>query len=393
MTDREAYIAFNMIPEIGHVRLQKMMDAAGAGPAAVYESLPDGKKVSFDGGKPDWRKEMELAAKGRITLVTQADPEYPERLYDLASPPLCLYVAGRVEALSSKGVAIVGTRRCTQYGRDAAERFAYALAAAGWTVFSGLAAGIDACAHRGALAANGSTVGVLGGAMDRFFPSENRLLAREMLAKGAVVTEYPFGRQPDTSTFPQRNRIVAALAKGVIAAECPEKSGTQITVSFAADLGRTVMAIPGGIYSPMSSGCLSMIRDGACLVRSPDDVFEELEGVGESAARRPPRASCASKPAAPASKPAAPAAERGPAPGNGRGKHAAPAFAPGAVSIEESLVMRALGDAPSSIDSVVRACGLSAARTNVLLVGLRMKRKVRFLPGNRVAACCGVREP
>ena len=379
MTDKEAYIAFNMIPDIGWARLSPLVAAAGGSVAAAYEALPASRRVSFDGREPDWRGEIGRAARAKTLLVTPADPEYPAALADLSSRPLCLYVAGDPAALSRVGVAIVGTRRASAYGKDTAERFAYALAAAGYCIFSGLAMGIDAAAHRGALAAKGCTAGILGGALDRFFPPANRGLAREIVAAGgAVVSEYPFGREPDVSTFPQRNRIVAALSKGVIAAECPSKSGTKITVSFAADLGRAVMAIPAGIDRPMSAGCLELIREGACLVRSPDDVIEELSGLQ---VRRTAPAKRTVAPAAPL-----PPSERHPAhpPAHASAPETA---APPAVSMEEAAVLRGIGDSPVSVDAVVRASKLPAARVNSLLVGLRIKRKVKFLPGNRVCLC------
>ena len=386
MTEREAYIAFNLVQDVGFVKVSALAAAAGGSVAEAYGAFPADRKIAFDGSPVDWEREIAKAAKSKVSLVTPADPAYPQALRDLASPPLCLAVAGSVEALSRPGVAIVGTRRATGYGRDAAERFAYALAAAGWSIVSGLAAGIDAAAHRGALAANGCTVGVLGGALDRFFPEENRALGREIVAAGgAVVSEYPFGRRPDVSTFPQRNRIVAALSHGVIAAECPQKSGTQITVSMAADLGRTVMAVPGRIDQPMSSGCLRLIREGAILVRSPDDAIEDL-GSPESARRPAPAPAAARRRAAPAPAPRpakapAPAAPPPPAPPPAR----TPPAPASAVSIEEASVLRVLGDTPVTVDRIVRESGLSAARANSVLVGLRIKRKVRFMPGGRVS--------
>lgn len=377
MTEKEAYVAFNMIPDIGWVRLSALAAKFRGSAAEAYAALPAERKRTASGAEPDWRAEIDRARRNKVTLVTPADPEYPASLCDLASRPLCLYVAGSPAALSRQGVAIVGTRRASAYGRDVAERFAYALASAGYAVFSGLAAGIDAAAHRGALAAGGCTAGILGGALDRFFPSANRALAREIAESGgAVVSEYPFGREPDVSTFPQRNRIVAALSKGVVAAECPSKSGTKITVSFAADLGRAVMAVPGGIDRPMSAGCHELIREGACLVRSPDDVIEELSGFSArpAAPRSRPRAA-GTRGVRPAAAPSAPFRAPSPEP-------APPPEA--AVSLEEASVLRGIGDRPSSVDAVVRASGLPAARVNSVLVALRIKRKIRFLPGNRV---------
>ncbi|MBQ6138031.1 MAG: DNA-processing protein DprA, partial [Kiritimatiellae bacterium] len=238
MTEREAYVAFNLTDRIGSVKLGQLVAECGSAVAA-WERLP--AKSSRSGGDIDWDAEFAKAAKYGVEIVTPVDPGYPRRLLDAPGHPLALYVKGEVAALDRSAVAIVGTRRATPYGRDQAFAIAKDLAADGWSVVSGLALGIDAEAHRGALAAGGTTVGVIGSGLDRFYPEENRALAREIVAKGgAVVSEFPFGREPDTQTFPQRNHVVAALASGVLAVEAPLKSGTLITTGIAADLGRVV---------------------------------------------------------------------------------------------------------------------------------------------------------
>ena len=263
MTEREARIAFNMIPTVGAVTFARLVRETEGDAAAAWEFYPN--KLDWEGKTPDWEREIARAEKMKIKIVTEADAEYPQQLRNIPSPPLALYVAGSVEALSKSAVALVGTRHSTEYGRDVAERFAFGLAKRGWCVVSGLARGIDAYAHRGALAAEGVTVGVLGGALDMFYPNENRALAREMVEKGGcVASEFPFGRAPDVQTFPQRNRIVSGLAKGVVAVECPIHSGTLITCTRAVDQGRAVMAVPGRIDWRTSEGCHHLIREGGC---------------------------------------------------------------------------------------------------------------------------------
>ena len=258
MTDREAYVAFNLTDNIGSVGVSRLVSVHGS-PAAAWEAYP--KKTSRSGGPIDWDAEFALARRYGVEMLTIGDKGYPERLRNSPGAPLVLYVKGNVEALSAASVAIVGTRRATTYGKDQAYRFGRDLAAAGWCVLSGLALGIDAESHRGALDAGGTTVGIIGSGLDRFYPEENRALAREIVEKGgAVVSEFPFGRSPDVQTFPQRNHVVAALSSGVLAVECPVKSGTLLTTSFAADLGRPVMALPGRVDS-RSVGALRHRRE------------------------------------------------------------------------------------------------------------------------------------
>lgn len=367
MTEREARIAFNMVAEVGAMKLAALVERWGSA-AEAYERYPVSKKKDWRGEEPDLSRELKRAEKLGVAILTEEDDGYPAMLRTIASPPLALYVVGNVKALSAAGAAIVGTRRATPYGIDSAQSIAFGLAKAGWAVFSGLALGIDAAAHRGAIDAKGVTVGVLGGAIDKFYPSANRALARQIVdSGGAVASEFPFGRSPDAQTFPQRNRIVSGLSRGVVAVECSIKSGTLITVNRALEQGRPVMAVPGRIDAPTSAGCLKLIREGARLVTCADDVIEEMAEAGSPPSAAPRLA--AARPAA-APRPAAKSA-------------AAPQPK---ISLEESMVLRALPDGDDvQLDSLVRAVKMPVAKLNTLLVQLRLKRKVKFLPGNRVA--------
>lgn len=355
MSDRQAYIAFNLTDRIGPAKLERLAADAGGSVAAAWEAYPD--KVSRTGGKVDVAAEEEQAKRYGVRIVTPADDCYPSRLRGTPGSPLALYVKGDVAALSKPMVAIVGTRRATPYGHAVAHRLAADLASAGWCVVSGLALGIDADGHRGALDAKGLTVGVIGSGLDRFYPERNRDLAREIVAKGgAVASQFPFGRPADEQTFPIRNHVVAALAQGVVAVECPMKSGTLITTGIAADLGRPVMAVPGPVDSHMSAGCLDLIRNGATLVRNADDVIEMLSPLS-------PRNGAKSS----EEKPVEPDPERPP------------------YSVEESLVMLHVEDTGTSMDELVAKTGLSARKVNSIAMSLRLKGFVRFLPGNRIA--------
>lgn len=353
MSDRQAYIAFNLTDRIGPAKLERLAEAAGGSVAAAWEAYPE--KVSRTGGEVDVAAEEELAKRYGVKIVTPADEGYPARLRGVPGAPLALYVKGDVAALSKPMVAIVGTRRATPYGHAVAHRLAADLASAGWCVVSGLALGIDADGHRGALDARGLTVGVIGSGLDRFYPERNRDLAREIVAKGgAVASQFPFGRPADEQTFPIRNHVVAALAQGVVAVECPQKSGTLITTGIAADLGRPVMAVPGQVDSHMSAGCLDLIRNGAILVRNADDIIEVLSPLSP---RKP-----AKEELAPARDPEAPP-----------------------YTVEESLVMLHVDAVGVSVDELVAKTGLPPRKVNSLAMELRLKGFVRFLPGNRIA--------
>ena len=357
MTEHEAYVAFNMVPDIGSVKVAALAREHG-GVAAAWEAFP--KKTDWEGKAIDWKTELSRAKKMHVTVVTCDDRRYPASLNDLPSKPLALYVTGNPDVLATPGVAVVGTRLPTLYGTDMAERFAIGIAKGGLSVISGLAAGIDAEAHKGALAAGGVTIGVLGGALDRFFPEENRELGRRIVASGgAVVSEYPFGFPPGKKTFPQRNRIVAALARGVLAVECPAQSGTLITCSFAKKLGRKVMAIPANLDSKSSFGCWRLIREGATMVTSAEEVVEKVKGEGGKVKGEWGMVK----------------GEGGRVKDEGRVK----------LTLDEAAVLRAIPSTGITLDRLAIATKRSAKTVGAATMSLRLKKQIRFLPGNRVA--------
>ena len=386
MTEREARIAFNMIPTVGAVTLARLMRETHGSAAAAYEFYPE--KKDWEGKEPAWEREIEQAAQQHVRLVTDLDADYPPQLREIASPPLALYVVGDVSVLSKPGVSLVGTRKATAYGRETAKSFAAGLARAGWAVFSGLALGIDAAAHEGALAGGGVTAGVLGGALDMFYPEVNRALARRMVENGGcVMSEFPFGRRPDAQTFPQRNRIVSGLARGVVAVECPLRSGTLVTCLRANEQGRAVMAVPGRIDWPSSAGCLNLIREGARMVTCVDDVIEELTPIAPVGPdHRAGRGLVATSATAPAEGNVADGRATGRAVAPRPPKPPQPALPEVKLTVEEALVLRQVPAAGTTLDAVARAAQLPVAKTNALLVALRLKGRVRFLPGNRVAS-------
>lgn len=221
-----------------------------------------------------------LATGAQRTLVCWDSPDYPQLLAQIPDPPLVLYVEGAVDALSLPQLAIVGSRNPTPSGRDTAQQFAHHLAQGGFTITSGLALGIDAAAHRGALAAAGRTVAVVGRGLDAVYPPENGALAREIVGRqGACVTDLPIGTPPLKQNFPRRNRILSGLAAGTLVVEAALQSGSLITARLAADHGREVFAIPGSIHNPMVRGCHRLLRQGARLVESVDDIFAEIGAI------------------------------------------------------------------------------------------------------------------
>jgi len=209
-------------------------------------------------------------------LMTFFDPDYPQLLKEIADPPLALFIVGDRALLSTPQLAIVGTRNPSSAGRENAQQFAHYLATAGLTITSGLAVGIDAAAHQGALTSTGKTIAVCGTGLDLVYPAKHRQLAAQMSQQGALVSEFPLGTQPNRFNFPQRNRIISGLSVGTLVVEAALRSGSLITAHAAIEQGREVFAIPGSIHNPLAKGCHQLIRQGAKLVETTDDILEDL---------------------------------------------------------------------------------------------------------------------
>lgn len=224
-------------------------------------------------------------------IVTLADSDYPQALLNIPDPPLLLYVKGRLDLLNRSALAVVGSRNATPQGIHNAEAFAKSLSDAGLCIISGMAHGIDAAAHRGALPQAASTIAVIGTGIDRIYPASNAALAREIAVRGCIVSEFAIGTPPIANNFPRRNRLIAGMARGCLVVEAARQSGSLITARLAAEAGREVFAIPGSIHSPQSKGCHALIRQGAKLVEAAQDILEELrwENVVNPAALPPVR--------------------------------------------------------------------------------------------------------
>jgi DNA processing protein len=287
LTERQAYLILNALPNIGPVTLNRLLAELGGDPRAVFAAGAR-RLESVRGVGPvisrtiaDWRAEFDLtreeqrmATSGADFIVPQ-DAGYPKLLKEIHDPPIGLYRKGRY-GFEHPCVGIVGSRRTTLYGMATARKLGAELARLGFCVVSGLARGIDTAAHEGALSAGGKTAGVVGCGIDIIYPPENLELYRKIEATGAILSEFPFGRRADRQSFPMRNRVVAGMCEAIIVVETDVNGGAMITARFAGEYGRLIFAVPGRIDQPTSAGCHQLIRDGATLLTSVDDLLSEL---------------------------------------------------------------------------------------------------------------------
>jgi len=280
-------VGFNIVPGVGPVRFRRLLDYFGEAQRAWQASANELARAGLDAktaesvvatrGRVNLERELERLAQQGVQTLTWADEGYPRLLKEIHAPPPLLYVKGHLSPVDDLAVAVVGTRRATVYGKEVTARLAGDLAHNRVTVVSGLAKGIDACAHRAALDAGGRTIAVLGSGMDIIYPAEHTRLAKEIAERGALVTDYPLGTQPEAGNFPPRNRIISGLALGAVIVEAGEGSGALITADYALEQNREVFAVPGNITSPRSRGCNRLIqRSGAKLVLDVADILEEL---------------------------------------------------------------------------------------------------------------------
>lgn len=364
--------------------------AAGGARGAVTEST-----AARDAENPDQAILTALAWAGQPGqhIVTLADAAYPASLLTLEDPPLLLYVRGQLGLLARPMFAVVGSRNATAQGERDAEAFSAALGEAGLTVVSGLALGIDAAAHRGGLSSPAGTVAVVGTGADRLYPARNAALAHEIIRQGAIVSEFPLGTPALAANFPRRNRIIAGLGLGCLVVEAAPKSGSLITARLAAEAGHDVFAIPGSIHSPLSRGCHQLIRQGAKLVESAQDILEELRWqntapstVGESVDKEVPVAGVRQKVGA--GETASGRVSRAKAAQDGillsdavTPLAATEAENPAAASDGEVQVLRALGRAPCDLDTLAARSHLTPATLLAILLPLELIGRVAQLPG------------
>ncbi len=294
LNEQDALLVLNGLPHIGPILLRRLLDAFSDSAVAVL-SADRAEWLCVEGIGPaaantlrDWpahfnlKREKDRLAEHDVRFLYRGEPCYPSPLLETYDPPIGLYWKGAY-TIERPCLAIVGTRAPTLYGLRTAQKLAAGLTRLGFCIVSGMARGIDTAAHEGALDAGGPTVAVLGCGLDIIYPPENLELYRKITHLGAVISEFPFGRRADRQTFPMRNRVVAGLCQGIIVVESAASGGSMITARFAGEQGRSLMAVPGRIDQSSSDGCHQLIRDGAILVTSIDDILEEIGYSGTTA--------------------------------------------------------------------------------------------------------------
>jgi DNA processing protein len=368
----EKWLKLIRAEEVGPVTFGKLLKRFGSVDAALGASVSGLMKVEGIGSKTaeriaasrdkfDTCAELELAGKLGVWIVHMEDPRYPPALKQIYDPPPVLYVKGTLDRADNLAIGIVGCRRCSLYGQEQSSRLAHLLAASGFTIVSGMARGIDTAAHTGALAAKGRTLAVQGCGLSRIFPPENAKLFDLISASGACISELPLRAEPLAENFPPRNRIIAGLSLGTIVVEAGLRSGALITAQAALESNREVMAVPGKIDSPLSQGPHRLIKDGAKLIESVEDVMEALGYLGEQLKDHTALT-------------AREATE----------KVETPLFETTKFNLKghEQTVYDALGKEPLHIDQLIADTNLPAGTVNASVMSLRLKGLIKQLPGN-----------
>lgn len=345
-------MSLHLTPGIGSRSLQILLKALGS-PQAVLDAPAVSLQahLSYEviqrlkhGPAPELLDQVKawIAVEGNH-LITWSDPDYPQSLLQTVDPPPVLYFRGRKELLASPAIAIVGSRNASPQGIENAENFARTLADSGLTIISGLALGIDAAAHRGGIKGQARSLAVIGTGMDRVYPAAHHELAHQLAEKGGILSEFPLGTPPIAANFPRRNRLISGLARGCLVVEATLSSGSLITARFALEQGREVFALPGSIHSPFSKGCHKLIKEGAKLVESVQDILDELHWQQSSTIVN--------------------------------------VSASADVSSEAAQLLTALGHDPASIDTLCERSKLSVERVLALLLELELANRVKKLPG------------
>lgn len=381
---REALIVLNMIPGLGPVRIRALLDHFGSPELVLHARSEFLQRIPGIGAKvaaalASWREctaieaELELAAQLGVHIVTVLDEDYPSILRGMYDPPTVLYARGNWrEQDSERSVAIIGSRQTTPYGMTMARHFGRELAGHGCTIVSGLAHGIDTAGHWGALDAGGRTLAVLGSGLNRLFPEENRELAARIAdSAGAVVSEFPLNFRPSKTSFPRRNRIVAGWSRASIVVEAPARSGALHTAHLALEMNKSVFAVPGRADSPHSRGCHDLIREGAILATSPNDVLEDMGWLHSA---KPVQGTFN-------------LAESGAGATSPGSSHAAAAPLADALPIDalDREILECVQQGHATLDLLCPAMGMSAAELTPRLTRLQIMRLLTALPGGRYA--------
>ena len=351
-TEAGHWLRLALLPGVGNLTLRRLLTEFGS-PENVFAATPSALRnfvaadvatsIAAGGNAQGAQTALAWLAEPANHIVTFADVQYPRLLLQTADPPPLLYVKGRLDLLNSPSLAIVGSRNSSAQGAENAAEFARTLSAAGITIISGLALGIDAAAHRGGLDGPGSSIALVGTGLDVVYPARNKALAHELAAKGALISEYALGTPALAANFPRRNRLISGMSLGCLVVEAALQSGSLITARFANEQGRDVFALPGSIHSPLAKGCHLLIKQGAKLVDNANDILDELRFTGA----------------------------------------AAPARATPAVDADEGSLLEHLGHSPCDLDVLCARAKLGADVAAGVLLRLELKGLVESLPGAR----------
>lgn len=354
METREALVGLNLVPGIGSIRLRNLLELFGTA-HHVLEASPEKLQLVPGIGcltarriasvrKEDIKAELSAASGLGLRIIEYGSAEYPFSLSHISDPPLILYVKGSLTEQDSQAIAVVGSRNASFYGLSCSEKFSSRLAEAGFTIVSGMARGVDTSAHRGAIRAGGRTIAVMGSGFGRLYPPENASLADQIARQGAVISEFPVHTPPARLNFPRRNRVISGLSLGVLVVEAARNSGALITADFALEQGKEVFAIPGSLDNPGSCGANELIKQGAGLVSSPEEVIRELGYEAVSRGRSLPEVNRN-------------------------------------LSEKESVVYNILTDSPQELDGLRERLGIALPLLYPVLTGLELKGLIQQLPG------------
>ena len=374
MQEIQAWLTLTHVKKLGPVTLQKLItqfktpEAVLSANQSELQSLGINKVVIegiLHADEKDIQRDLNWLEHENHHLITINDPAYPDRLKQISDPPYVLYVLGKPEhaqtLLSDPQLGIVGSRSTSSQGKETATSFANRLANCGLIITSGLASGVDGAAHRGALQSNiGSTIAVAACGLDRVYPAEHRNLAEQISQQGLIVSEFPIGTSPSPGHFPRRNRIISGLSLGVLVVEASIKSGSLITARFAIEQGREVFAIPGSIHNPLSKGCHNLIRNGAKLVETVEDVLEEFKHHLDLDTLQKQNTTSKSV--------------------NSNQSHAV-------TDPQHEIVLNCMGLEPTSIDSIIERCGLPVEVVSSILLILELNNRITH-HGNGIYMRC-----
>jgi len=358
-----------MVSDIGTIRLKKLLEYFGT-PENILKAAPEKLTQVFGIGekiaagihslkKEALDRELKLAEKLGLKILIQEDADYPENLKNIYDPPIVLYVKGELKEEDKFSIAIVGSRRASFYGLSLAEKFAFELAGRGFTVISGMARGIDTCAHKGALKEGGRTIAVMGSGFNHIYPEENKKISEKISQNGAVISELPVDAKPLPQNFPRRNRVISGLSLGVLVVEAAQNSGALITADFALEQGREVFALPGKVDSHTSFGTNGLIKQGAKLVSCVDDILEEFIL---------PAAGCKKEEA-------------------GLDKNLSSSLP--SQGREECELYGLISGQAVQLDELVEKTALDIPRVSAILLRLEMKKLVKQLPGKQFVRSYG----